>query len=249
MGTSGAVQFIMLSTPRTGTNLIIEMLNSHPDCLAGYELFSEVDIENNHLAWYLDEAIPNDLALCELRRADPVSLIEELHARSIARGFKASGFKLMYYQAVDQPAVRDYLLQNSAIRVIHVKRHNRLRRLVSLRQAMASGNWRVVTGQKIAPQPVRLALEEIAWDIAEVKKHELEYGVLDDTHRVLHLYYEEMVQDLPGTARQLFDFLGLRPWSAVKIDTQKTGTATLRQSIANYAELQEQIAELLSHFD
>lgn len=249
MGAPEAVQFILLSTPRTGTNLIVEMLNSHPDCLAGYELFSEVDIENNHLAWYLDNVTLDSPALCELRRRDPVRLIEELHALSVARGFKASGFKLMYYQAEDQPAVRDYLLQNSAIRVIHVKRHNRLRRLVSMRQAMASGDWRVVAGQRIAPQPVRLSLEEIAWDIAEVKRYEREYGVLDDTQRVLHLYYEEMVQDIPGTARQLWSFLGLRAWSSVKIETLKTGTATLRQSIANYAELQEQIAELSSYFD
>lgn len=248
MSSSGGVRCLILSTARTGTNLLIELLNSHPDCYVGYELFNDRDILNEHVAWYLDDDTPASAELCALRRADPVALIEKLQGLAFQRGFKVTGFKLMYFQAAEHPQVRDYLLRDSDIRVIHVKRHDLLRRFVSLRRAMASGHWRVVAGERFTLPPVALSLQEIAWDIADVRRSEQEYGVLDATHEVLHLTYEDMIVDLRATAHEVFRFLGLRPWDRLTVGTVKTGTGSLREAIANYDELKQQARELAALF-
>jgi LPS sulfotransferase NodH len=242
-------RFLILSTARSGTNLAIELLKSHPDCFCGYEIFSQMHVANNHIPWPLEP--PADLTgLSELRRADPVALIDRLDRLTRERGYKAVGFKLMYQETDETPAARDYLLDNPTVRVFHIHRRNALRRLVSLRRAEQTGNWFVEKGQETGkPPPVHISLLDLLWDMDYVRKRELAYGRLDETHSVLHLTYEEMVGDLAATARQMWSFLGLREWNTLNVRTVKTGNDPLPEAIANYGELREQIAELASFFD
>jgi LPS sulfotransferase NodH len=243
------ISFVVLSAPRTGSNLTIELLNSHPDCFSGHEIFSKPHMASGHVAWYLGD-IPKDRELAELRRTDPIAFIDRLDRLTRERGYKAVGFKLMYSEADENPTMKEYLLNNRSLRVIHIKRRNHLRRLVSTRRAQVTGRWWFGQGEdRPALPPVRLSLSEIFWDMEYIRKYERAYAELSATHQVLDLWYEDMSGDLLATAQQLWRFLGLREWSTLNVHAAKTGTDLLSEAIENYDELREQLGRLHALFD
>jgi len=249
MTQSEEVRFLILSTARSGTNLLVDLLNSHPDCLCGYEIFSRVHLASDHIPWPLED-LPDLGALCALRHSDPVALVDRLDRLTRARGYRAVGFKLMYIEAEETPTIREHLLADPGIRVVHVHRRQSLRRLVSLRRAQRTGEWLVRDGEpQTRPPPVRLTLRDIVNEFEYLREQEQSYAALDATHPVLHLTYEDMIVDLRATARELFGFLGLRPWDQWTAGTVKTGTDSLREAIANYDELKRKVIELAASFE
>ncbi len=242
------MKFVIVSTPRTGTNLVIEMLNSHPDCFSGYEIFSDTHVANRHVPWYLPD-VTDDAALCDLRATDPLAFLRHLEERTFAEGFQAVGFKLMYWEGSRFPTVRDYVAADRLIRIIHVKRRNLLRRYLSYRLAEETGQWWTAADAEVRRTKIVLTLPEILADIAMVRTQQREYDQLLVNHRVLELYYEDIVQDFAGAAQALWRFLELRAWETFEIGSRKTGEKSLEQSIENYAALKGEITELLSFMD
>jgi LPS sulfotransferase NodH len=240
--------FVVLCTPRTGTNLFIEMLNSHPDCFSGYEVLSEMHVRDNHIPWFLPD-IADNLKLCDLRRTNPVAFLEKLDQLTRSRGYSAVGFKYMYWEADKTPAVTEYLVSHKDIRVIHIRRRNLLRRLLSQRRAEQTGQWFAEGDQTVELPPIRLTLHDLVADINYLRPKEIYYGGLVESHDVLNLYYEDIVSDTVGTAKQAWRFLGLRDWDSVSIRSKKIGVDPLEHAIENYDELRREITELVSFLD
>lgn len=228
--------------------MLVDILNSHPDCFCGHEIFSPAFVATSHIPWHL-EGLPSEAELSALRLSDPVGLIELLDRLTRERGRSVVGFKLMYFEAQEFPAVKEYMMRNRDIRIIHVHRRDALRRFVSLRRAQRTGEW-LVRGHNMRKQPaIRLSLRDILDDFHYNRTQEQSYATLDETHAVLHLTYEDMIVDMPGTVDKLWSFLGLRRWDEWNVRTVKTGTDSLRDSIANYDELKKQLEELAALFE
>jgi len=242
-------RFVIIASPRTGSNLVIEMLNSHPDCCCGYELFNQGHIEANHIPWYFDD-LSQDPRLLELRRRDPVAFLAELDALGRRSGFACVGFKLMYWEGEQVPVVRDHVLGDRSWRVIHVRRRNQLQRLVSIRRAERTGHWWVARDERASVPPVTLSLAEVTGEIAYQRQQEQLHARLAEGHEVLELFYEDITAGDPlAIARQLWSFLRLRDWDRLDIHSRKTGTDRIQQAIANHGELRAEVAELAAWLD
>lgn len=242
------MKFVIVSTPRTGTNLVIEMLNSHPDCFSGYEIFSDTHVAKRHVPWYLPDC-QDEPQLCDLRLSDPLAFLRRLEEQTFAKGYQAVGFKLMYWEGERFPVVRDHVAADEEIHIIHVKRRNLLRRYLSYRMAERTGQWWAATGEEVLRTDIRLTLAEILADIAMVRSQQREYEQLLVGHPTLELYYEDLEQDLMGTARSLWRFLDLRPWETLNITSRKTGARSLEATLENYGELKDEVSELLTFLD
>lgn len=239
-------RFVIIASPRTGSNLVIEMLNSHPDCFCGHELFNQDHIDANHIPWYLAD-LPQDAGLIALRRSDPVAFLGEIDAITRRSGYACVGFKLMYWEGEHFPAVRDHVLRDPSWRVIHVRRRNQLQRLVSMRRAARTGQWWVAKGDRAVLPPISLTLAEVAGEIDYQRRQEQTYAGLAAGHEVLELYYEDIVAGDPlATARRLWSFLQLRDWDRLEVYSRKTGTDRIDRAIANYGALRAEVAELMA---
>src|SRR5262249_37005464 len=47
-------EFVILSSERTGSDLLRGLLSSHPGCIVGHELFNEVYEQQGYIPWHID---------------------------------------------------------------------------------------------------------------------------------------------------------------------------------------------------
>jgi hypothetical protein len=130
--------------------MLAQALNSSPHIICFREVFNFVhDFVQFDVEGY-DNFNARDMAL---RSQDPIRFLEErVFGRHPDRvGVGAVGFKLHYGQSWGFPGLLERLTGDTAIRVIHLRRRNLLRMLVSLKLARATGVFMEDSRRKITP--------------------------------------------------------------------------------------------------
>ena len=209
-------KFIVLTRSRTGSNFLISLLNSHKEIKANGELVAR-----------------------KKQRS-----FEELIEEGLSSGdesVKASGFKIFYYHPIEAEgsAVWEKLVKMTELKVIHLKRRNILRTLVSHKLANLNNVWRQTADDRMpeaAIKRVRFNVEELERGFKNTKEWEAKGDLKFEGHNMLVVYYEDLISDPAGTCGGIFDFLGVRAWdphsSLVRQNPER-----LNDLIVNFDEL------------
>jgi LPS sulfotransferase NodH len=260
---SDYVLFIILSTARTGSTMLVQALNSHPRVRCFREVFNaRMDYVDFSMEGY-DNFNQSDIAL---RQEDPSRFLRERVFREWPPGIRAVGFKLLYENHADVPTLVHDLTSDSRLRVIHLRRRNELRTLVSEKKARMSGVWvqdpakinrarllmavrhplraasrmrRVVAPAKAASGPagaVTVSHKECAEFIVQTRLRAENYDKLFAEQAVLPVSYEDMIADHEAIFAEVQAFLGLEP-ATLKFTVRQQNPEPLRDLIANYDEL------------
>lgn len=238
------VIFVVVCAPRTGSNLLVSLLNSHPDVMIGGEVFNQRSIEEDKILWP-DPEVKTDPHLLELRRSDPVAFLERLLTMAGERHSPAAlGFKYLYWDAHQHAAVTEHLREQQHIKILHLKRRNRLERMLSAARSRASGVWVASTkSTKPSRQPaIELAFEKCQRDFERTENDEVKADAMFASHDVFQLTYEDLVADTRTKCDEIERWLGVRK-AKLASEHKKLRTTTLRESIANYDELKERFAD------
>jgi LPS sulfotransferase NodH len=251
-------KFIILAAERSGSDLLRGLLDSHPDCFVGQEIFNEVYFEQGCVPWYIDPETGRhqenpanyDSELVDLRAKDPGRLIERLMEMAREKKFHAAGFKLMYYHGENKQAARTYLVSSPDVRIIHLKRKNLLRRLVSLKRAQAADAWNVGLGSpRPTFKPVELSAMECVADFSEIERQQTLYDDLFKNHALINVYYEDLAENPQKEAARAAAFLGLKPFDEFEIRFKKLAIEPLAHAVPRYAELKTVFDRWASFFD
>lgn len=234
-GSDNYRRFVVVGIARTGSTLLVNLLNAHTRVLAFGELFRSPEA----IGW--DTAPFNtsrSTKLLALYRADPVAFIEACIFRRWPRDWGAVGFKLFYYHARQLPYshVWDYLAANRDIRILHIKRRNILKQYYSLEQAHKTNVWAgSKTGADEQP-PLRLEIDACRQHFARVRSLEDDCTQFFNAHEIKDVYYEDLAAEMGREMRDVQDFLGLdHERLSVKMVRQRR--RPLSDAIVNYAEL------------
>ncbi len=146
----------------------------------------------------------------------------------------------------EYPSVRDYLISERNISIIHLVRRNLLRRYLSYRRALEIGDWRRLAGSAgVPPRAVRLDPHECFRDFLSTEAQRVRYARHFEQHEVREVYYEDLAEDPRGVGAQVVEFLGLTPRDDLEITEEKIGGASMRDSILDYDEFRSEFeAEL-----
>jgi hypothetical protein len=187
---------------------------------------------------------------------------EEIRSQGVAgylerclrrKGFeRALGFKVLYYQLQASYARRqgltelrgaaDYLVGRRDLRIIHLKRRNRLRRLVSAELAAAKEEFWRVEGDSAGTQPtVRLSPERCRKNFERTREQEAVYDRLFESHAMIEVIYEDLASDPQQVCDRVFRFLRL-PCRKVHSRMVKQNTRGLREVLENYDQLKTHFA-------
>lgn len=130
--------FIILGNARTGSSMLVQALNSHPQIVCFRELFNGThDFVDFSVDGY-DNFSGRDRA----RRAeDPIAFLQERIFRDWPPDVSAVGFKLLHVQAWDFAELLEHLRRDVDLYVLHLQRRNVLRTLTSLKLANQSDIW------------------------------------------------------------------------------------------------------------
>jgi LPS sulfotransferase NodH len=248
MPLEGAVplRFVILAAPRSGSNFLCTLLNSHPEILCHHEVFNPTRIF--YALEHRDGSF--DLGTIEERDRAPLEFLEKLWSKSL--GYPCVGFKMTRGQ---NERILAKVLGDPDVRKIVLKRHNRIKTFVSALVAERTGQWEVYSdADLIQHKPkVELKLEDLRRHMSE---NEAYYEGIDNVLRstgqkALKIAYEDL-----GSAQAhslLLGYLGVRDSLAPLIARSvKQNPNDLRRLVTNYDELlnalrgTELVAELLS---
>jgi LPS sulfotransferase NodH len=214
-------RFIVLTRDRTGSNMLIQMLNSHPNVAADYEIFAK-------LYGQTEQSI--------------------LHKAFSKQPFyiKAKGFKIFYYhpQDSDSKVVWELLQPMNDLYVIHLKRRNILRTLISSRVAYNTGIYGVrsekeATAFRNRIQPIIYPAEQLREHFEQTRNWEKSGQKTFENHPMISIDYEDLVEYGEQTFKEVTDFIGVA-FRRPRTDFKKQATQPLRSLLENYDELKSE---------
>ncbi|MGA1522491.1 MAG: Stf0 family sulfotransferase [Planctomycetota bacterium] len=230
--------FVILGSERTGSNLLVGLLDQQSGFACAGELFNPRDIDERTIAW-LENREFDKSELLHLRSISPDALCDRLLRDGAAGGADWVGFKLLYYHGLIDDRVIHFLVDHPDLYLVHLRRRDRLARWLSHRRAEVKDEWFKGQRERVdaSKQPsIELDPSETVSDFEWQQLLEERYAAIFAGRRVLEIDYEDFAADLAGTRARLADFFGREFGEMVPL-SRKTGEKSARDGIANYESL------------
>jgi LPS sulfotransferase NodH len=228
-------KFVVVGVARTGSTLLLNLLNAHPTVIAFGELFRG----DGAIGWDIPPFVTQQsLRLRRVAETQPLEFLENAVFRRWPTEVLAVGFKLFYYHARFglQAMVWDHLRKQPGLAIIHIKRRNILEQYLSLRVAHATNVWSTAKQPDGTAEPISLVPEDCLRHFEEVRAQEEACDAFFAGCRILTLAYEDLVADRASAMKTVGAHLGLSLESA-KPSIVRQRTQPLSSAIANYDEL------------
>lgn len=219
VGHHSFARFLILTRSRSGSNLLVSFLNSHPNIYVEGEIFAEI-------------------ACSKYKKR-----LGHVFGRQ-PRRIKAKGFKIFYYHPNNGPCTPLWtdLERMPHLRVIHLVRRNMLRTEVSRKIAESQGTWTGTSFDKEASQrskTISLNAEALRESFEKTSAWIKDADSRFHEHQVLNISYEELSEDPIGTFQRVTDYLAVG-FVPPKTNLHKQNPESLSHLITNYWELKEQ---------
>jgi LPS sulfotransferase NodH len=232
---SAGLCFVIIAAPRTGSNMLCSMLNSHPQILCHHELFNPEGI-HCALDWRVAGAGFGTLAD---RDRDPREFLAQVWMNGC--GASAVGFKMNRGQ---NSAAFRLVLPEREIRKILLIRRNRLRTFVSERIAEHTGVW-----ESYAFSEVSAVMAPVEVDVLQLREHiatnrsyydRIREALRSTGQEYLEVAYEDLAAH--SSRQRLLTYLGVAQEVALSPATRKVARGELSAMIANYDSLAAELA-------
>lgn len=226
-------RFLIVTNGRTGSNLLVSLLNAHPKVLTHSEIFGEYQLE--------------DLANRQrINRIGPTRYLQ--NAFRPLRRERAVGLKCLYHHFDERygnvrgvPALCEamgLLGQDDGLQFIHLKRNDLLGRLVSTYLANQSRNWE---GGAYKDEPVDIDLDWAKTELDRMVASEQAFDTLLPDDRTLTTSYEALVADPQQVMDDVWSRLALER-KEVHVKTRKQNTRPHTETLRNYAALKASLS-------
>ena len=217
--------------------MLRHMLNSHPDVRCHGEVMTGRG--RDALAGGDRDADASvTRALLDRRESDPQGFLEDVVLDPGPA--RAVGFKIKYEELLlrDHAWLLEWLKSHRQIRVIHLTRENRLKRLISEVTATKVYGLYNVTSEAERPRAARISLsaEECLEDFARTEEREALFQSHFESHEMFRTTYEAIVGDRADVRAELTQFLGVSP-TALTTPTLKLNPDDLRTVLEDYEAL------------
>lgn len=235
-------RFVVISAPRTGSNLLMSRIRSHPNMVTYSEIFNGIDRENLyqnicHVLPIIETTLDEAMAIRAKSKTD--FLEQVIFKPNYPNNVKAVGFKITYEDLLKNEQLQNHIINTKGIRLIHLVRQNLFDVYVSFRRAMMTNEWVIHEGTS------RRGTTSISFhvDIAQCERFFENTAEMRDSVRSLiinrkaiELEYNEVAQ---GKAdRDLQQFLEVKEVN-LYADILKIPTIQYHSLILNYKQIRE----------
>jgi len=198
-------KFIILSSKRSGSTYLQQLLNSHPEIIVGGEIF------NNSPGHVMEkEQIPEDKV--KLKDSNPEEYLNWYFLSRNKDPVKFIGFRLFYeHGRSGREVIWDILKNIPDFRIIHLQRKNQLKQFLSLKLAKKTSQWlRQNTDKPIKYEPIFLKIKECRkYFRRQQRKTDRALLFFGKTKR-LDISYEDLATNPNSETDKVLNFLGLR---------------------------------------
>ena len=215
--------FSVICNSRTGSTLLCDLLNSHP----------QIECEDEILKTWRDF---------------PFLFVRGSAARARRRGFSAYGFKLNTVSTKLMPVREDILdrfvrqLAASGFMFIRLRRRNVVRQALSVLRAAETVYHQRGPGASTAG-PIHVDVAQLFQLIAMLERHDEVIGKIVDSHSAREFWYEYDLEDAAAqqaTVDRIAAHLEIDP-APVSTDLRRFAPARLEEAVTNFDEIAEHL--------
>ncbi|MBY0526426.1 MAG: hypothetical protein K2R98_23735 [Gemmataceae bacterium] len=237
-------RFVLLASPRTGSNLVGLALGSHPAVVMRGELFHPVEAERK--AWQ-EASSQFTIPLNDYYHdgTDPVAYLEKnVYGWPSPAEKKAAGFKLFYTHLRDRGTVAfwDWLAANRDIRIIHLYRKRLLEAFVSYAIANRTHEWLQMANAPAgtaAHTPLTIDTEQLKRYIDENIEYFEQMQSTFASHPLLTIEYHADVCDrFEDTMQRIETLLDIESMPLPQ-KLRKQAKLPLSEEVANWHEIHD----------
>jgi len=178
------VKFVIIARSRTGSNLLISLLNSNRKIRAFGEEF--IRLGKNNCNTIYNEIFPK-------------------------KSNKIIGFKIFYYHPIDSDdtSIWNMLMNDSNIKIIHLRRENLLRAHISHLIAAKSDKWISLEDNNIGLdcKKVQIDMDELFKDFETTNGYISIIKDVFQNHKMIEISYDDLVNEKEKTMENIFKFL------------------------------------------
>lgn len=237
-------RFLVLAGRRSGTTLLVESLDSHPDIECRKDVFSvrkrwkyfRVDVKIGLFYQYRTASFQRKVDFVLRRRR----LIESFLAATFAPspGVKAKGIRLSYVQARKYPAILPWVLKDD-IRIVHLVRENSLKAIVSHFTATKRGVSHATS--KVEQVTLSLPPAQVKALLVQRRNEIEKYRSLIRDRPCCEISYESFLARKDEETRRLLGFLGVDPGVSLTSRLVKQNPDSLRMILENYDDIAREL--------
>lgn len=221
-------KFIVLSSQRSGSTLLCELLDSHPGIHVSKELFKFYGPGRNFVE---DRFDPRDGSAGQYLEKFYVSDNSGLHAK---------GFKLMLDQLRSNPDIETWMSEQQ-VSVIHLERTNLLKQYVSRISARGSGIYH--TEKSLELDPLILPVNNIVEELERLHQEREELRHIASRHHSITLTYEDLVGCRDQSMDRIHAFLEIDRHTHLDSPLVKILKQDLNHSVLNYHQIHSVLSQ------
>lgn len=222
--------------------MLVHLLRSHPNIWVNGEVFGADRVTG--LAGVYARKTRQDESYVDFfkeeRDANPERFLYKYALDP--QGRQCVGFKLKSDELVQRKykVIRDLVISDTDIKIIHLDRRNLLARYLSWHVAVHVTGVTLVTDENSKPkiEPVFLDIEECKMNFDQMLKRQNSMRHLFRKHRSVEIEYGDIVDNIEECSNRLCDFLDVGR-RLLTTPTLKIIDNDLRNSISNYDEIVE----------
>lgn len=230
-------KFVVLTSPRSGSNFLMSQICSHKQAHIFGELFNPTNVLAAYYGWpfplYKKE---NKSFFMNYRNDKPIEFLDKYIYRKYDKRIKVVGFKLFYDHRSNEE-VWDYLLSNN-IKIIHLIRTNFLDSYVSLLIAQKNSIWK--STKKINKNIiVNVDVEKMLRYFRSIEDNIMENTRFFKNSDILEVSYDDLFTE--KTIKDVLDFLNLE-FQNLQSDYIKQNSPEISEKIENFEEVKEALS-------
>jgi LPS sulfotransferase NodH len=237
-------KFIILTSGRSGSTYLQQLLNSNPVIKCFDEIFNVTNKSKDSFYSFCYAHHPKISyfflrgKLSGLSWNLPLIYLFQQYLKWLDEDSrsKKTGFKLIYHQLLHYHPLATWVSEN-AIPIIHLQRKNILKAAISHIKARSTGIYTVTSTSSEWHQKIIMNPHAILNELYSLSEEKLNCQALIHNNPVLTIYYEDLFGNLPLTIRQLIDFLQIENISFQKPDIVKTNPERISEIVQNFEEI------------
>lgn len=229
--------FVIYTTQRTGSTLLVQLLDSHPQVLCIGEAFIDSEIYHAEYSYYryIKESIWRR-AYSRLFRSRAVKYY--LNRFYSLPQQQAVGFKMMASYTPQFDCVLRYIREND-VKIIHLVRQNYLKKYLSLARASQSGQWHA--RKPVQPRKIHVEPNNLVQGIRRLKEEDTLLNTYLDGMPALKITYQSLQQRQDAAVGRILDFLQVDQDIELTADLVKINPDSAKDVIANYEEVADSL--------
>ena len=234
-------RFVVLGSPRTGSNFLCSALNIHSQITAFGELLRWPGTIGWDLLAFRYWPYGQSHNSLNLIRSDPVEFLKTQVFKMHPKCTGSVGFKLFYFHAREEnwKQVWNYLANEKNLRIIHLKRKNLLGAYLSHERALRTNKWVYRSREMPTNPPMKVDAGQCRTFFEKTREWERQCDILFRDHPKIELFYEQLSNNFRQTILSIQNFLGVN-YENLTPATYKQARLPLSKDIRNYWELKEE---------